>query len=363
MLTLHDELDHEPSAFSILIVDSDSDDARHLVQTILAPRGYKTTVVRTGRRALVTIRQIHVDLILLSWHLVDMEGDKLLQTLAGSGRRSPAIVMAPAGSEHVAARAFRLGARGFLDKPLDVDHTIRAIRQVLTEGWGRRRDTRLIENMRQRLQRSVVFHQVIQPIISLRQSQKLFAQVVDAAILVTGAEEGYLFLQRGASQELELRAVRLSGQETAQLLCYPAGDVPARQVMLTGQPFIMDEDDWTPTGEGYPVKSAIHVPLKVLGQILGVLSVDRKDSHEPFTVEDREILLQLASYAAVALDNYRLYQKANPKRATEAKVPVVDAASLHPSVPDQGSVQHQMITEPEVPIDQAALLERQGGSV
>ena len=78
-MTFNDGLDHEPNAFSILIVDSDSDDARHLVQTILAPRGYKTTIVRTGRRALVAIRQKHIDLILLSWHLVDMEGAPVLQ--------------------------------------------------------------------------------------------------------------------------------------------------------------------------------------------------------------------------------------------------------------------------------------------
>ena len=356
-LTFHDGLDHEPSAFTILIVDSDSETTRHLVQIILGPRGYKTIVVRTGRRALVTVRRTHVDLILLNWQLRDMEGGELLQTLAGSGRRSPSIVMATAGSEHIAVKAFQLGARGFLSKPLDVDDTIRAIRQVLTEGWGRRRDTRLIESMRRRLQRFVVLQQVVHPIISLRRSHGLSAQIVDAAILVTGAEEGYLFLQQEGTQVLELRAMRLSGQETTQLVRYPAGETPARQVMLTLKPLIMDRDDWGQTGEGYSVKSAIHVPLKTPGRFLGVLSVDRKDSEEPFSSEDEEMLLQLASYVAIALDNSQLSQKANQEQDSKYRPMEEDLGQVRQCIPEQDRTQHQLIGQPEELVEQIDSLE------
>jgi CheY-like chemotaxis protein len=350
------KLDHNPSAFTILIVDNDLESTNYLVQTLLHPRGYKTIVARTGRKALDHIRRMNVDLLLLSWQLPDMTGDELLETLVKSGRRSPSIIMSYPGSEHIAVRAFRLGARGYLNRPLDAEETIQTIRQVLTERWGMRRDARLIENMRRRLQRFVVLVQVAYPIISLRRSDELFTQIVDAAVLVTGAEEGFLLLVDPETQGLELRAMRLSDQEKTQLGRYPVGETPAKQVIQTRKPMRMGEEELAQFGTGYLVKGAIHVPLETPGRILGVLSVDRKDLSEPFTSEDEEILVQFAGCAAVALENFQLFHQMELARqalASQMGLAQENLSLLRDSLPGQDETREKLIDQLEQVIGQA----------
>ncbi len=293
----------DPGSLAILVVDNETETTETLIQTILRPRGYKPQVAHTGRRALDHIRRTTVDLLLLSWDLPDMAGREFLRALAESGRRIPSIVMAHPGSEQVAAEAFRMGARGYLNKPLDGDETIRAIRRVLAESWGRRRDDRVVDNLRRQLQNYLVLAQVALPLISTNQPEKLHAHIVDGAVLVSGAHQGFLLLIDRETDVLELRAVRLVGQEMTQLVRYPAGGTPARQALQSGVPVHARGGNMKNSGMGTTALETIHVPVGTPGRPLGVLSVDRQEPADPFTSEDEEILVQLAGYAAVALRN------------------------------------------------------------
>lgn len=302
-LSINGSLGSDPGSVAILVVDNEPETTETLIQTILRPRGYQPQVVRTGRRALDHIRRTTVDLLLLSWDLPDMVGHEFLQALAESGRRIPSIVMAHPGSENVAVEAFRLGARGYLNKPLDGGETIRAIRRVLTESWGRRRDDRVVDNLRRRLQNYVVLAQVALPLITTSQPEKLHAHIVDGAVLVSGAHQGFLLLLDPEKDVLELRAVRLAGQEMTQLVRYAAGETLARQALQRGVPVRVSSGSPKNSGMGVPVQETIHVPLGTPERVLGVLSVDRQGPVDPFTSEDEEILVQLAGFAAVALRN------------------------------------------------------------
>jgi len=359
--TLSTNLDHDPSAFTILIVDNDVETTKCLVQTILRPRGYETSIARTGREALSRIRRIDVDLILLSWQLPDMNGEQLLQTLVEASRHLPSIVMATRDLEHVAARAFRLGARGYLNKPLEVDETIQAIRQVLTAGWGRRQQARQIEYLRQQLQRFVVLGQVAHSVMTARQPDALLTQIVDAAILVTGAEEGFVLLTHPDTSALELRAMRGLDEETTQLVRLPVGDTSARQVVQTGMPLRLEAED--PSGHkvrtGYLVKGLIHVPIKTPRRVMGVLSVDRKVSSEPFTAENEEMLAQLAGCAAVALENARQFHEIERARQLlTGKLEFIQESldSLTNCIPEPDETQRGLLDQLGQAVEQANLL-------
>lgn len=297
--------DHDPSAFNILIVDRDSETIDGLVTTVLGPRGYRTQMARSGREALSQIRRNDINLILLNWQLPDMEGEELLQTLTKNGRRVPTIVMAEPGLEHLAVRAFRLGARGFLSKPLDLDETIQGIRQILTENWGHRQSTRLAARLSQRIQRFVVLHQVTRSFMSAWRPQELYAKILDAAVLVAGAEEGFLLLIEPGTETLLLRAFRGIEENSTHLVRQPVQDTLADRVIQTGKPLRLSQEELA--GEslnrgGYPVKGILQVPLRTAARTWGVLSVDRRTYTEPFNSEDEELLTQLAGFAAAALE-------------------------------------------------------------
>ncbi|MBI2163902.1 MAG: GAF domain-containing protein [candidate division NC10 bacterium] len=87
-------------------------------------------------------------------------------------------------------------------------------------------------------------------------------------------------------------------------------------VLQTGEPFATDDylndprfshafDDWA-RAEG--TVTELVVPVKRDDKVVGVLwAVNR--SPRPFTARDRDLLVQLASHAAIALENARLYQQ------------------------------------------------------
>jgi signal transduction histidine kinase/CheY-like chemotaxis protein len=66
---------------------------------------------------------------------------------------------------------------------------------------------------------------------------------------------------------------------------------------------------------GFLVHSLLHVPILSKGKVLGVLSVDNRISKRAFTEMDEMLLISLADYAAVAIENARLYEQAQQEIA------------------------------------------------
>jgi diguanylate cyclase (GGDEF)-like protein/PAS domain S-box-containing protein len=60
---------------------------------------------------------------------------------------------------------------------------------------------------------------------------------------------------------------------------------------------------------GYLVQSLLQVPVHAHGQVIGVLSVDNQISRKEFTEADENVLISLADYAAVAIENAHLFEQ------------------------------------------------------
>ena len=83
-----------------------------------------------------------------------------------------------------------------------------------------------------------------------------------------------------------------------------------------GEPVLVDDVDKDPRfagrdGEKYYRKSLISMPLKVRGEIIGVVNVNNKRGGQAFTQADLQLLNGIASQASMAIQNARLYDKVN----------------------------------------------------
>ncbi len=65
----------------------------------------------------------------------------------------------------------------------------------------------------------------------------------------------------------------------------------------------------------YLVQALIYVPLKYKDRVIGVLGVDNRQHRLPFTERDVLLISLLADYAAVAIENARLYQASESERS------------------------------------------------
>jgi two-component system NtrC family sensor kinase len=94
----------------------------------------------------------------------------------------------------------------------------------------------------------------------------------------------------------------------------PVSDTLAGQVIRTGDPVLLDEDTPQKIKTAYLVKTLIYVPMKVHGKVIGVLGVDNRESKQTFTKEHMMLTSTLADYAAIAVENARLYNESEIER-------------------------------------------------
>ncbi len=307
------------SGETVLAVDDREDSLRFLQEYVLEPNGYQMIEAQNGVQALEIIQQQAVDLIISDLVMPQMGGLELLETMREKGLEIPAILMTFHGSEGTAVRAFRLGARDYIIKPFAIDEMLNAIDRALTESRLRQERDRLTQTvlkvnqqLESRVQEMRFLYGIGRSVTSIRNLEEILNRIVEAAVYLTEADEGSLMLVDPASGELYLRAARGMGEKSAKSFRMKIDDSIAGQVVRTGRPVMIggiNEDDSFKLTTGYFVKSLLNVPLKAGGRVIGVLAVNNKITLQSFTDSHLNLLMALADYASIAIQNAQLFAK------------------------------------------------------
>jgi two-component system NtrC family sensor kinase len=296
----------------ILIIDDSQQICSMLADYVLPELGYRASIANTGRQGLNRLRQRLPDLILLDLQLPDISGLDLLRLIAQDGYDVPVILMTAHGSEGVAVEAFRLGARNYLIKPFSETEARVAIDAALRERRLNREKEQLTHNLQQRVQELTVLSSIGKSVSALLEQEELLVRIVEAGVYITRAEEGFLLLRAPHADELYLRAAKNLGEARAQRMRMPIDDTLAGQVIRTGKPIRMDKSSQgaaLKVKTGFLVRAILQVPLIVGDTAIGVLAVDNQQSERTFSENDQYLLSALADYAAIAIENARLYQE------------------------------------------------------
>ena len=102
---------------SILIVE-DNQLNRELTTALLRTAGYTVVVAEDGAEALLKLGREQVDLMLLDVDLPFIDGHKLLQAVKEKGIDIPAIFLSGMPGEEPELKAFQIGAKDFIRKPV-----------------------------------------------------------------------------------------------------------------------------------------------------------------------------------------------------------------------------------------------------
>jgi len=252
--------------------------------------------------------------MLLDLNLPDMSGFELLRKLADENLSIPAILITAEGSEQVAVEAFRLGVQDYLPKPIDPDQLGPVIARSLAQSRLRREKELLTSQLRDQISQQVVLSRVGRSVTSSLNLNEVLRRIVEASVILTHAEEGFLALLDEKSGQLYLRAVKNITEDKIKTIRLPVEDSLIGQVFSSGKPVRLK----APTADnrpikvstGYLVNSVLHVPILSRGHPLGVLSVVNHISERNFKEKDESLLLSLADFAAIALENAQLYTQA-----------------------------------------------------
>jgi len=295
----------------ILVVDDGRENREFVVEYVLRPNGYRVSVARDGREGLSKALTERPDLILLDQQMPHMTGTEVIKALAAARANIPVILMTFHGSEEIAVEVFRLGVKDYVKKPYTVEEMLAAIERSLTETRLRKEKDALMQRvlvanqeLQQRVRELNVLYRMGKNVTAQLELEQLAPRVVDAAVTVTDAEEGTLFLRE--NDTLVCRAARRATDSRAVAVNVASLDPLARQAVETGRPLTFTPEDLAPLRAGRPglPYAALVVPLIIKDRVLGALGVNSvSEGGQVFTAHDQALLSALADYAAIAVEN------------------------------------------------------------
>jgi serine phosphatase RsbU (regulator of sigma subunit) len=140
-------------------------------------------------------------------------------------------------------------------------------------------------------------------------------RVMDEVIAITRAERGFVMLHE-AGGSLTFRAARGMDQTTIQDPQFQVSRSIVERVAREGEPLLTSDalqDDRLSMRRSVTIlglRSVLCVPLKTREKISGVVYVDSRIRAGIFSRADLDLLTAIASSAAIAIENARLYQVA-----------------------------------------------------
>lgn len=140
----------------------------------------------------------------------------------------------------------------------------------------------------------------------IMQSAREMFQVEACSVILVDEETGDMTFEVAVGEK---------GEAVAQQRI-PAGKGIAGRVVQSGEPVIVSAATESPDffsgidqAVGFQTRNLLAVPLQVRGRTIGVVEVINTRNRAEFSAEDLSLAGALASQAAVAIDNARLYQQ------------------------------------------------------
>lgn len=314
----------------ILVVD-DNDINLQLITFLLEENGYQVRAVSSGKRALEQVEQKVPDLILLDIMMPEMDGFEVSAHLRTSTQASdvPIIFLSALSTVEDKVQAFEAGGVDFITKPF---HTSEVLARVATHLKLRelqlqlQDQNRLLQNeISERIQAEQVerhnrlLAEALSDTLKALTSTLRFEEVLDRiianiervlpfdAVTIMLFEAGEVYIARSRGY------VERGLAEYVQNFRYPVGAIQNFSTAVTSAEALVIEDtrtfaQWVDLPEVRWIRAHIQAPIRVRGQVVGLLSLD---SEKPgfYTLEHSAPLMDFADQAAIAFQNARLFSE------------------------------------------------------
>ena len=307
-----------------VLVVGDTPHARQvLAKSVLEPAGYDVLTAADAAEGLALARDLLPDLILACEGPDRPAGLDLLRMLRTEDIDAPVILIAGEGSEQLAVQALRLGADDYLAQPLNAGELLDAVARALQRYWTRRIQAHIPAQLwqanlqlEQRLRELNTLVQIGKRITARLDLQAVLTHVVEAAVELAQAEEGALMLVDDATGELYLYASTGTIRQVDSSFRLPVSDSLAGQVVKTGQPLVITGEELQKIKTHYYFRDVAYVPLIFQAAVIGVLGVSNREKSAEFNPQMLQLLSVLADFAAIAIENARLYDATARERNT-----------------------------------------------
>lgn len=288
-----------------ILIAEDEADLRKICALILKRAGYDPVAVEDGQQAVERARQESFDLLLTDIKMPRLSGLDACRAIRSLNPDLPIVIMTGYGTIESAIDAVRLGVSEFLLKPFRPDDLEAAVGRALAK--------KRLEQENARLKALIPLFDLSRILMRAVDLEAAPKQIVHIAYKELQADSASLMLL-GPKGELTIHSSEGLSDQALAVMRQRVSEGYAGLVTKQRGPLILqngDEEERRAEAT-YGVKhltSAVSLPLIHQERVLGVLNVAKTRASPPFTQVDIDFLSLLASQAAIALDNARLFQE------------------------------------------------------
>jgi two-component system phosphate regulon sensor histidine kinase PhoR len=306
------------SEMKVLLAFSDERNIQSLASDILA--GYQVEIARTVEEVNQNLASFRPAVLLIDETFADGRGLDMDSRLLEENPALPVILFSAQDSLLTPGQVLSLGLVDWFQHPFEPQAVVPALAKAFNrskrfKNWQLIETRRVTGSLQDRVNELETIFKVGRAMTSRLDLDQVLAEVVQAAVEVTGAEEGSILLPDEETGELYMRASRNFHEDFVRTFRLPVSDTYAGQVFRTGQPLFLNEGDPQKIKTAYLVFSIIYVPLIYGDQIIGVLGVDNRESKRGFDDQKLTLLRTMADYAAIAIENAKLFSQTEVARS------------------------------------------------
>jgi PAS domain S-box-containing protein len=165
----------------------------------------------------------------------------------------------------------------------------------------------------------LALHEITQMIQTELDLPRLLGLISQLAAKLLKADASGILLLDTEKKHLGFKGSYNLGQQIVEDTCDLVGSSIAGRVVENGKPLIVhdaphDPRFYNPAAEGEGLLAIVSTPLSVGGEIIGTLDVHSKSNPQAFDEDDLQILSLLATQAAIAIQNARLFEQLSEQK-------------------------------------------------
>ena len=158
-----------------------------------------------------------------------------------------------------------------------------------------------------------ILYETIQDLTSTLSLTTVIERLLDRVLIHLDSEVASILIV-GRDERLRISHAKGLPDEVVRETSLAPGDGISGYVFGTAEDLLIEDVESDPrfmrrNHERYYTNSAISVPLRIRGRVMGVLNVNNKRCHQPYNQEDLRLVQAIAGHAAVALSNAHLYEE------------------------------------------------------
>jgi response regulator RpfG family c-di-GMP phosphodiesterase len=285
----------------VLVVD-DEKFIRDIIADFLGMEGYIVRTAEDGTSAISELERARYDMVISDLKMPRMGGLDLLKEVARAHPDTLTVIMTGFGTVETAIDAMKRGAYDYILKPFKVEEVV----HIVQRGLEKSRLT--AENLR--LREALSLYKVSEAIAASLSLDEVMATVTDSAFTEVGADVIATWLDDGEGsffpRSVTGNPTLPEGEELGQL------DKDAvLERLRRGGPVVEHGARARELLAEHPsrhVSSLIVVPLKVRDRLMGFIATLSLTASRRFDEGQRKLLSIIASRAAAAIENARLYE-------------------------------------------------------